>query len=73
MSVNGEGEWKKWDNGTGLWGAEDKGQYIWTTLHDFGGTDGLKGDLDRINHIPFDGIEAKTNGAYSTVRISRLP
>ena len=30
-------------------------------LHDFGGTDGLKGDLGRINHIPFDGIEAKTN------------
>ena len=42
-------------------GAEDKAQYIWTTLHDFGGTDGLKGDLARINHIPFDGIEAKTN------------
>lgn len=61
MSVDGDGEWKKWDNGKGLWGAEDKGQYIWTTLHDFGGTDGLKGNLAHINHIPWDGIEAKTN------------
>ena len=58
MSVNGEGEWKKWNNGAGLWGGpDDHANYIWTTLHDFGGTDGLKGDLDRINHIPFDGIE----------------
>merc|ERR1712166_1184199 len=62
MSVNGDGEWKKWDNGTGLWAnEEDHANYIWTTLHDFGGTDGLKGDLGRINHIPFDGLDAGTN------------
>jgi hypothetical protein len=61
MSTNGDGEWKKWDNGTGLWGAEDKGQFIWTTLHDFGGTDGLKGDLGRINSIPSQALEAKAN------------
>lgn len=61
MSVNGEGEWKKWDNGTGLWGHADKANFIWTTLHDFGGTDGLKGDLARINQIPFDAFEAKAN------------
>ena len=30
-------------------------------MHDFGGTDGLKGDLSRINRIPFDGFEANTN------------
>eukprot|EP00658_Telonema_sp_P-2_P047919 TRINITY_DN3647_c0_g1_i2.p1 TRINITY_DN3647_c0_g1~~TRINITY_DN3647_c0_g1_i2.p1 ORF type:complete len:691 (+),score=111.68 TRINITY_DN3647_c0_g1_i2:158-2230(+) len=49
MSVNGDGEWKKWDNSS-FWGAN----FVWTTLHDFGGTDGLKGRLDRINQIPFD-------------------
>eukprot|EP00040_Diaphanoeca_grandis_P011341 m.58045 g.58045 ORF g.58045 m.58045 type:complete len:883 (+) comp22488_c0_seq2:20-2668(+) len=48
MSTNGEGEWKKWNNAS-FWGAN----FVWTTLHDFGGTDGLKGDLDRINDIPF--------------------
>ena len=35
MSVNGDGEWKKWDNSS-FWDAN----FIWTTLHDFGGTDG---------------------------------
>ena len=33
MSVNGEGEWKKWDKSS-FFGAN----FIWTTLHDFGGT-----------------------------------
>ena len=48
MSVNGDGEWKKWANAS-FWGAK----FVWTTLHDFGGTDGLKGWLGRINEIPF--------------------
>ena len=39
MSVDGTGEWEKW--GTNFFGAP----FIWTTLHDFGGTDGMKGDL----------------------------
>eukprot|EP00656_Telonema_subtile_P046113 TRINITY_DN5245_c0_g1_i1.p1 TRINITY_DN5245_c0_g1~~TRINITY_DN5245_c0_g1_i1.p1 ORF type:complete len:881 (+),score=212.00 TRINITY_DN5245_c0_g1_i1:28-2643(+) len=52
MSVNGDGEWKKWSNSS-FWGAN----FIWTTLHDFGGTDGLKGWLDRINDIPFGAQE----------------
>ena len=50
MSVDGSGEWQKW-NEASFFGAP----FIWTTLHDFGGTDGLKGDLARINRIPFDG------------------
>lgn len=58
MSVNGDGEWKKWKNGTGLWGPDDNGQFIWSTLHDFVSTDGLKGWIGRINHIPFDAVEA---------------
>jgi alpha-N-acetylglucosaminidase len=49
MSVDGSGEWQQWDNAS-FFGAES----IWTTLHDFGGTDGMKGDLSRINRIPFD-------------------
>jgi len=58
MSVNGEGEWKKWKNAA-FFGAH----FIWTTLHDFGGTDGLKGDLAHINEIPFAAMkpEADTN------------
>ena len=52
MSVNGEGEWKKWDQSS-YWGAP----FIWTTLHDFGGTDGMKGNLAQINEIPFAGME----------------
>jgi len=42
----GRPEWMKWDNGTGLWHNQtDKGQFIWSRVHDFGGDDGLKGDL----------------------------
>jgi alpha-N-acetylglucosaminidase len=29
---------------------------VWTTLHDFGGTDGMKGDLARVNNLPFTGL-----------------
>ena len=38
MSVDGSGEWMKW-NDSSFFGAP----FIWTTLHDFGGTDGMKG------------------------------
>ena len=34
----GDGEWRKWDS---FWGAP----FIWTALHDFGGTDALKGNM----------------------------
>ena len=47
MSMDGSGEWQKWDNSSFL-GAP----FIWTTLHNFGGTDGMKGNLARINSIP---------------------
>ena len=50
MSVNGDGEWKK-TNFSNFWDAK----IIWTTLSNFGGTDGMRGDLERINTIPFDG------------------
>ena len=38
-----QGEWKKWDNAS-FFGAP----FIWTTLHDFGGTDGMKGNLQQV-------------------------
>jgi hypothetical protein len=56
MSVDGEGEWHHWSNAS-FFGAP----FIWTTLHDFGGTDGLKGDLARINGIPWDGLPPVAN------------
>lgn len=56
MSVDGTGEWQKWGHAS-FFGAP----FIWTTLHDFGGTDGLKGDLARINRIPFDGLPPTFN------------
>ena len=60
MSPDGEGEWQKW--GSNYWGAN----FIWTTLHNFGGTDGLKGKLSRINEIPFAAIEAGANNVWGT-------
>lgn len=48
MSTNGKGEWHKW-NDSSFFGAH----FIWTTLHDFGGTDAMKGNISRINEIPF--------------------
>jgi len=57
MSVNGAGEWQKWNNAS-YWGAK----FIWTTLHNFGGTDGMKGSLARVNEIPFAGLPASPGG-----------
>ena len=54
MSVNGAGEWKQWHSAA-FWGAK----FIWTTLHDFGGTDGMKGNLAQINEIPFAAMEGE--------------
>jgi hypothetical protein len=60
MSVNGDGEWKKWNN-CSFWNSK----FIWTTLHDFGGTDGLKGWLEHINEIPFNG-PTNSDGLWGT-------
>jgi alpha-N-acetylglucosaminidase len=50
MSRNGNGEWKQWQNSS-FFGAP----FVWTTLNNFGGTSGIKGDLSVVNRIPFDG------------------
>ncbi len=55
MSTNGAGEWHQW-NDASFFGAP----FIWTSLHDFGGTDGMKGDLRRANEIPFSGLGDNT-------------
>ena len=49
MSTHGEGQWTQF-NSSAFFGAN----FVWTSLHNFGGTDGLKGDLGMINRIPFD-------------------
>ena len=47
MSAHGEGEWKQW---RGQWRVP----FIWTALHDYGGDMGIKGNLSRINGLPFE-------------------
>ena len=69
MSVDGSGEWRKWDNSS-FFGAP----FIWTTLHDFGGTDGMKGDLARINAVPFAGQPTTAIGTgYTPEGIDQNP
>ena len=46
MSAHGEGQWKSWE---GKW----KLPFIWTALHDYGGSIGIKGNLSKVNEIPF--------------------
>eukprot|EP01052_Picozoa_sp_SAG31_P001184 SAG31_NODE_39_length_31377_cov_5.971482_15_plen_665_part_00 len=46
MDRTGAGQWQKWH---GDWGLP----FIWTSLHVFGGNDGIKGNLTEINDIPW--------------------
>lgn len=41
-----EGEWFRW--GDGFWSTP----FIWSKLHNFGGTDGLRGNLTRAAELP---------------------
>ena len=52
MSYGADGEWKKWDEAS-FFGAS----FIWTTLHDFGGTDGIKGNVSQLTRIPFEAVD----------------
>ena len=49
-------------NRSAFWNAN----FIWTSLHDFGGTDGMKGDLSHANQIPFGGPDLNTFGTGIT-------
>ena len=51
MSADGEGQWR---NFLGTWQTD----FIWTSIHTYGGNDGLKGNLSRANHIPFDAVDS---------------
>ena len=47
MSAHGEpGQWRQWK---GQWRVP----FIWTSLHTYGGNLGIKGNISRINDIPF--------------------
>ncbi len=54
MSMDGKGFWKKWDDAS-FFGAP----FIWTTLHDFGGNVGIKGNVSQINQVRADGSSLK--------------
>ena len=56
MSYSGLGEWTKWNNSSFF-----DTPFIWTALHDFGGTDGVKGDIRRLNQIPFRLLDRRTS------------
>ena len=68
MSTNGDGEWKK-TNFSSFWDA----QIVWTTLSNFGGTDGMRGDLGRINTIPFDGPKNVWGTGFTPEGIDQNP
>ena len=68
MSWNGEGEWKQWNNSS-FFGAP----FVWTTLHNFGATDGMKGDLSNVNKIPFDGPASAIGTGASPEGIDQNP
>jgi len=68
MSVDGDGEWKMWANAS-FWGAP----FVWTALHDFGGTDGMKGDLEHANAIPFEGPDNVWGTGFTPEGIDQNP
>ena len=46
METNGAGQWREW---AGAWGLP----FIWTSLHTFGGSISIKGNLSLVADIPF--------------------
>lgn len=65
MAADGEGQWR---NFFGTWQTE----FIWTSIHTYGGNDGLKGNLSRANRIPFDALDSPYehgNGANIAVLV----
>ena len=50
----GEGEWLRWGEPAGYWGTP----FIWTKLHEFGGTDGMRGNMTRAAELPAKALNA---------------
>eukprot|EP00929_Paragymnodinium_shiwhaense_P005980 TRINITY_DN10875_c0_g1_i1.p1 TRINITY_DN10875_c0_g1~~TRINITY_DN10875_c0_g1_i1.p1 ORF type:complete len:829 (-),score=178.72 TRINITY_DN10875_c0_g1_i1:88-2508(-) len=57
----GFGQWQKfadwWGDEKAFFGAN----FIWSKLHNFGGTDGIKGNLSMVKDMPFAAQEANAN------------
>lgn len=68
MSRNGDGEWKQWGNAS-FFGAP----FVWTTLNNFGGTSGMKGDLGVANRLPFDGPDSAIGTGATPEGIDQNP
>ena len=75
MSAHGDGEWRQWK---GQWRVP----FIWTALHTYGGNMGIKGNISKINALPFEapplapvpvGYDARTQavGVGYTPEVSR--
>eukprot|EP00927_Polykrikos_kofoidii_P006951 TRINITY_DN1282_c0_g2_i1.p1 TRINITY_DN1282_c0_g2~~TRINITY_DN1282_c0_g2_i1.p1 ORF type:complete len:848 (-),score=115.97 TRINITY_DN1282_c0_g2_i1:42-2261(-) len=56
MDWQSEGEWRKWNDSSFF-----RAPFIQTSIHNFGGTDGLRGDLNLLKLIPFDASRANTS------------
>ena len=53
----GVGEWETKFDQDGFWGTP----FVWTKLHNFGGTDGLRGNMTAAALIPSQALQAKTS------------
>ena len=63
MASDGRGEWHAWL--TNPDGSPDpvfsSANFIWTSLHDFGGSDSLRGNITQVNEIPFAALAPEQN------------
>jgi hypothetical protein len=46
MGYSGNGEWQKW-NDSSFFDAK----FVWTALMNFGGTNGIKGNMTHMNEV----------------------
>ena len=60
MASDGRGEWHNLLT-NGATGERDEilasTHFIWTSLHDFGGSDSLRGNITQANEIPFAALQ----------------
>ena len=63
MASDGRGEWHGWLKNPD--GTPDpvfsSANFVWTSLHDFGGSDSLRGNLTAVNEIPFAALAPEQN------------
>ena len=56
LDMDIDGIWRYWGNYS-FFGAP----FIWTTLHNMGGNDGIKGDMRLLSKLPSDALSANTS------------